>query len=253
MGVVEVAVLVVLFGVEVFFAFVDACIDQMPLAIDLQTEEGNELPVFVGERLGGEDDGVVGLLQLIECIAIVGMDVHILAVPKQEVELVADRKAGDESVKQCETLLGRECPSETILLTVDFVDEVIEYAFRVGLSLLGSLEVLEVGEVEDGAVVGKCPRTPSVVVLYEGMAVLIKHTAYRSQAYVGNHVVDEDGVGDALHEVVTLVGADGFLLQRHCIAVEECLPPPMAMTLTVGVERTQITVYLDSHSAANAE
>ena len=85
------------------------------------------------------------------------------------------------------------------------------------------------------------------------MAVLVEHAAYRSQAYVGNHVVDEYGVGDTLHEVVALIGTDGFLLQRYCIAVEECQSPPVAMSLTVGVECSQITVYLYLLSAAKAE
>ena len=123
MCVVEVAVLVVLHRVEVFLTLVGARIDQMPLAIDLQSEEGHGSPVFVRKRLSREDDGVGILLQQMQRVAIVCVDIHVLPVPKQEVEFVVDRKACYELVEQRKTLLGRECPSEAVLLAIDFVED----------------------------------------------------------------------------------------------------------------------------------
>lgn len=252
-GIIQVPVFIVLFRIKILHALSFSLKDEPAFPIDKQLQEGHGLPGGIIERLGGEPYRAAVLPKHVQGTPVIGVHIHVPSVPKQQVELIACGEPRYQVVEQAEAFLRRQRPSQLILSPVYFVDEIVEYALAVGLPFLYGFEGIKGWEVEDGAVVGKRPRPSLVVVLHKGMAVLVRHAPYACQADVGNHVVNLDGMFHALAQILALVGAEGFLLQRYGIAIEEGKPPSVAMIFTVGEKLPEITVYGYSFAAAKAE
>ena len=163
-------------ALDIFVMVLGSRFYQPALAERKKLTEGCRLPAFIGKRLRGNERRAV-LFEIMHRAPAVGVRVEVLAVGKEQVELVASRHVADDLVKQAKALSKMQPCAVFACRLVELIQNIEKNALAVGVALLYFLIGIKRRIIEDRAVVNERPATSRAVLSREGVAVFVLHVA----------------------------------------------------------------------------